>query len=171
MLIEAKAAFYNEATGAVQPWRDIEVTDTVGEGLIGEGLAVEIAEGGGGGGIPTPKVTATWKLDGILPSEVGFIEFFNLVEESGGEYVGVWVRNPETSEGVVSGLACPSVQTGGDYKLLWIVGAYAFDRNDPSEELTVAYSDCVNCEDDGMGEVVITDQDSPVSFTVTISEA
>lgn len=49
MLIEAKAAFYNEATGAVQPWRDIEVTDTVGEGLIGEGLAVEIAEGGGGG--------------------------------------------------------------------------------------------------------------------------
>ena len=50
MIIEAREAFYNEETGAVQPWRDIEVTDTLGNELVGEGIAIAIAEGGGGGG-------------------------------------------------------------------------------------------------------------------------
>lgn len=50
MRIEPKAAFYNEETGAVQPWKDIEVTDSVGNALVSEGLAIAIAEGGGGGG-------------------------------------------------------------------------------------------------------------------------
>lgn len=49
MRIEPKAAFYNEETGAVQPWKDIEVTDSVGNALVSEGLAIAIAEGGGGG--------------------------------------------------------------------------------------------------------------------------
>ena len=48
MRIEPKQAFYNEDTGAVQPWKDIEVTDTVGNALVAEGLVTEI-EGGGGG--------------------------------------------------------------------------------------------------------------------------
>ena len=50
MLVEAKQAFYNEETGAVQPWRDIEVDDTLGNELVGEGLVAAIAAGGGGGG-------------------------------------------------------------------------------------------------------------------------
>ena len=58
MRIEPKAAFYNEETGAVQPWKDIEVTDSVGNALVSEGLAIAIAEGGGGGG-----ETITWILD------------------------------------------------------------------------------------------------------------
>lgn len=60
MRIEPKQAFYNDATGAVQPWKDIEVTDTVGNALVAEGLVTEI-EGGGGGadGIKTAKVTLT----------------------------------------------------------------------------------------------------------------
>lgn len=53
MRIEPKAAFYNEETGAVQPWKDIEVTDSVGNALVSEGLAIAIAEGGGGGGTGT----------------------------------------------------------------------------------------------------------------------
>lgn len=48
MRIEPKQAFYNEDTGAVQPWKDIEVTDAVGNALVAEGLVTEI-EGGGGG--------------------------------------------------------------------------------------------------------------------------
>ena len=50
MLVEAKQAFYNEETGAVQPWRDIEVTDDLGNELVSEGLVAAIAAGGGGGG-------------------------------------------------------------------------------------------------------------------------
>ena len=59
MRIEPKAAFYNEDTGAVQPWKDIEVTDSVGNALVSEGLAIAIAEGGGGGGgdFSTAQVT------------------------------------------------------------------------------------------------------------------
>lgn len=49
MRIEPKQAFYNDDTGAVQPWKDIEVTDAVGNKLVAEGLVREI-EGGGGGG-------------------------------------------------------------------------------------------------------------------------
>lgn len=45
MIVEARQAFYSEETGAVSPWRDIEVNDTVGEGLIGTGLAVEVSGG------------------------------------------------------------------------------------------------------------------------------
>lgn len=56
MRIEPKQAFYNEATGAVQPWKDIEVTDAVGNELVAEGLVTEI-EGGGGGSIETAEVT------------------------------------------------------------------------------------------------------------------
>lgn len=60
MRIEPKQAFYNDATGAVQPWKDIEVTDSVGNALVSEGLAIAIAEGGGGGGdFTTAKVTIT----------------------------------------------------------------------------------------------------------------
>lgn len=50
MRIEPKQAFYNEDTGAVQPWKDIEVTDAVGNALVAEGLVTEIEGGGGGGG-------------------------------------------------------------------------------------------------------------------------
>lgn len=58
MLVEAKQAFYNEETGAVQPWRDIEVTDTLGNELVSEGLVAAIAAGGGGGGdLNSAKVT------------------------------------------------------------------------------------------------------------------
>ena len=63
MLVEAKAAFYNEETGAVQPWRDIEVTDTLGNELVSEGL-VKAIEGGGGGGGDYPKFNVTVTGDG-----------------------------------------------------------------------------------------------------------
>lgn len=58
MRIEPKQAFYNEDTGAVQPWKDIEVTDAVGNTLVAEGLVTEIEGGGGGGG-----ETITWLLE------------------------------------------------------------------------------------------------------------
>ncbi len=58
MRIEPKQAFYNEETGAVQPWKDIEVTDSVGNALVAEGLVTEIEGGGGGGGdFGSAKVT------------------------------------------------------------------------------------------------------------------
>lgn len=59
MLVEAKQAFYNEETGAVQPWRDIEVEDTLGNELVSEGLVEAIAAGGGGGGGNTIVTNAT----------------------------------------------------------------------------------------------------------------
>lgn len=58
MRIEPKQAFYNDATGAVQPWKDIEVTDTVGNALVAEGLVTEIEGGGGGGDFKSCSVTA-----------------------------------------------------------------------------------------------------------------
>lgn len=65
MRIEPKAAFYNEETGAVQPWKDIEVADAVGSELVAEGLAVEI---GGGGGVMDEifplSVNMTLKMSG-----------------------------------------------------------------------------------------------------------
>ena len=60
MLVEAKQAFYNEETGAVQPWRDIEVEDTLGNELVNEGLAAAIAAGGGGGGASSFTVTLSY---------------------------------------------------------------------------------------------------------------
>lgn len=58
MLVEAKQAFYNEETGAVTPWRDIEVTEDLGNELVSEGLVAAIAAGGGGGGdYPVYNVT------------------------------------------------------------------------------------------------------------------
>lgn len=62
MRIEPKAAFYNEETGAVQPWKDIEVADAVGSELVAEGLAVEIG-GGGGGGASAFTVTLAYAED------------------------------------------------------------------------------------------------------------
>lgn len=65
MRIEPKQAFYNEDTGAVQPWKDIEVTDTVGNALVAEGLVTEIEGGGGGGGdFTTAEVTFVNTEDG-----------------------------------------------------------------------------------------------------------
>lgn len=58
MRIEPKQAFYNEDTGAVQPWKDIEVTDAVGNALVAEGLVTEI-EGGGGGSSDFTTATIT----------------------------------------------------------------------------------------------------------------
>ena len=70
MLVEAKQAFYNEETGAVQPWRDIEVEDTLGNELVNEGLAAAIAAGGGGGGDFT-VVEMTFALgDGVTAAYI-----------------------------------------------------------------------------------------------------
>lgn len=75
MIVEARQAFYSEETGAVSPWRDIEVTDTVGEGLIGSGLAVEVSAGGGGGGdFSTEQVTFE------IGSGVGAFEYMAQVD-------------------------------------------------------------------------------------------
>lgn len=60
MRIEPQQAFYNDATGAVQPWKDIEVTDAVGNALVAEGLVTEIEGGGGGGG-----ETITWLIEDV----------------------------------------------------------------------------------------------------------
>ena len=76
MRIEPKAAFYNEETGAVQPWKDIEVTDAVGSELVAEGLAVEI--GGGGGGDVTwliDNAQATVALDADLEDYAAVFQF------------------------------------------------------------------------------------------------
>lgn len=91
MRIEPKAAFYNEETGAVQPWKDIEVTDSVGNALVSEGLAIAIAEGGGGGGssdFSTAEVTVTYiKNPGAtLISEAGVVTLV------GGEMEGADVK-------------------------------------------------------------------------------
>ena len=70
MRIEPKAAFYNEETGAVQPWKDIEVTDAVGSELVAEGLAVEIAGGGGSSGdYKVANVTVTGDQYGTFSVE------------------------------------------------------------------------------------------------------
>ena len=81
MLVEAKAAFYNEETGAVQPWRDIEVTDTLGNELVSEGLAKAIEGGGGGGGdYKTANVTI------VCDQEDG--SFSLSVDQENSEYTG-----------------------------------------------------------------------------------
>lgn len=78
MRIEPKAAFYNEETGAVQPWKDIEVTDSVGNALVSEGLAIAIAEGGGGGG-----ETITW----LLKDATATVAYDSEMEEYGAKFL------------------------------------------------------------------------------------
>lgn len=80
MRIEPKQAFYNDATGAVQPWKDIEVTDAVGNSLVAEGLVTEI-EGGGGGDFTTVK--ATVKNNSAVNFKVSIPNLFN----DGGEFI------------------------------------------------------------------------------------
>lgn len=67
MIIEPKAAFYNGATGAVRPYRDIEVNDAVGASLIQQGLA----KGVGGGGSAEPLICTYG--DGHLDTTFGDI--------------------------------------------------------------------------------------------------
>ena len=85
MRIEPKQAFYNEDTGAVQPWKDIEVTDAVGNALVAEGLVTEI-EGGGGGG-----ETITWLIEDVAveaeyndvyDAEGAFFDFSDVLDEA-----------------------------------------------------------------------------------------
>lgn len=86
MLVEAKQAFYNEETGAVQPWRDIEVTDTLGNELVSEGLVAAIAAGGGGGGdFSTANVTIVGDDGGEFYVSIEYIEDDNAY---GGAIVG-----------------------------------------------------------------------------------
>lgn len=73
MIVEAIEAFYSEATGAVQPWRDIEVSDDVGNGLIDEGLVRAI--GGGGGGVHFSDAAVTINISGdgtVVLSDIYF---------------------------------------------------------------------------------------------------
>ena len=98
MIIEATKAFYNEETGAVQPWRDMEVTDTLGNELIGAGFAREVAAGGGGGGggdFTVVEMTVTVVGEGTASiaypviTEFGISSFGTFTEEAGETTVGV----------------------------------------------------------------------------------
>lgn len=106
MRIEPKAAFYNEETGAVQPWKDIEVTDSVGNALVSEGLAIAIAEGGGGGtgsGITwIPVTTVTPGLEWTLGNT--YAEIKELVDA--GTPVGIIYDPTEHGTGMAQCVGC-----------------------------------------------------------------
>lgn len=84
MRIEPKQAFYNDATGAVQPWKDIEVTDAVGNSLVAEGLVTEIEGGGGGGGdFNVANVT-------VSTGEDQFFSVDAIKDDGGIDYTSIW---------------------------------------------------------------------------------
>lgn len=115
MRIEPKAAFYNEETGAVQPWKDIEVTDSVGNALVSEGLAIAIAEGGGGGG-ETEYVEVTFQLEeGLAGAFVyGFFIFdYGQEGEYFSPYFGIESGTTTVHVPLYKGNGCVYAMTGG----------------------------------------------------------
>lgn len=133
MIVEAIEAFYSEATGAVQPWRDIEVSDDVGNGLIDEGLVRAIGGGGGGGVFSSANVTL------VLDGEIILYDAFYIVDGVLTHYDDIPIS---TSQVLVMPLTNGSINLGlvneMPGKELTVSGAATYDGE---EDLTIT-GDC-----------------------------
>ena len=167
MLVEVKQAFYNEETGAVQPWRDIEVGDTLGNELVSEGLVAAIAAGGGGGGASDDVFNDYGIIGGNVPE---FMEWYD-GSTTGYYYSDTVIPSTFTSNGVASGgtltvnektYTLPDSwkmwETYDDLpnKISWVNITFSITKPDDDSDYVASFSVSVATEEAAGSEPIVT---------------